>query len=90
MVQLEHRRWNGRFTEVLLYRSINDVFLRSGDDALSTNWFEITVVRGKPGEQLSHNSFITSHRLSADNIADVAQAGRGRWKIADSTGFRGW
>ena len=26
------------------------------------------------------NSCITNHRLSADNIAAVAQAGRGRWK----------
>jgi len=78
---LEHRHWNGRFTEVRLYRYINDVRLRDGDDALSANWFEITVVRAKTGEQLYHNSFITNHRLSADNVADVAQAGRGRWKI---------
>ena len=28
-----------------------------------------------------HNSFITHHRLRADNVAEVAQAGRGRWKI---------
>jgi len=25
--------------------------------------------------------FITNHRLSAENVAQVAQAGRGRWKI---------
>ena len=75
------RCWNGRFTEVTLYRYINDVLLRGGDDALSVNWFELTVVNAKTGEQLYHNSFITNHRLSADNIAAVAQAGRGRWKI---------
>jgi hypothetical protein len=38
-------------------------------------------VRAKTGEQLYPNSCITNHRLSADNVADVAQAGRGRWKI---------
>ena len=81
LAKLERRRWNGRFTEVLLYRYINDVLLRGGDDALSTNWFDLTVVSGKTGEQLYHNSWITNHRLSADNIAAVAQAGRGRWKI---------
>ena len=42
---------------------------------------EITVVNAKTGEQRYHNSFITNHRLSADNIVAVAQAGRGRWKI---------
>ncbi len=81
IAKLERRRWNGRFTEVMLYRYINDVLLRGGDDALAANWFEITVVSAKTGEQLYHNSFITNHRLSADNVADVAQAGRGRWKI---------
>ena len=81
MAERAGRCWNGRFTEVTLYRYINDVLLRGGDDALSVNWFELTVVNAKTGEQLYHNSFITNHRLSADNIAAVAQAGRGRWKI---------
>ena len=30
---------------------------------------------------LYHNSCITNHRLTADNVVAVAQAGRGRWKI---------
>ena len=80
MAVLERRQWHGRFTEVRRYRYINDVRLRDGDDALSVNWFAITVVKAKTGEQLYHNSFITDHRLHADNIADIAQAGRGRWK----------
>jgi hypothetical protein len=81
MAEYERRRWNGRFTEVTLVRYLNDVFLRSGDDALSVNWFEITVVHAKTGEQLYHNSCITNHRLTADNVVDVAQVSRGRWKI---------
>ena len=64
-----------------MVRYLNDVLLRSGDDALSVNWFEITVVNAKTGEQLYHNSCITNHRLTADNVVDVAQSGRGRWKI---------
>jgi hypothetical protein len=56
------------------------VCLRDGDEALSINWFEITVVNAKTGAQLYHNSFITPHRLHATNVAEVAQAGRGRWK----------
>ena len=77
----EGRRWNGRYTEATLVRYINDVLLRGGNAALSVHWFEITVVNTKTGEQLYHNSFITNHRLSADNIGAVAHAGRGRWKI---------
>jgi hypothetical protein len=73
--------WNGRFREVTKVRYINDVLLRSGDDALSVNWFDITVVNATTDEQLYHNSYITNHRLTADNVVDVAQSGRGRWKI---------
>jgi hypothetical protein len=48
---------------------------------LSVTWFEIAVVNAKTGEQLYHNSFITNHRVTVENVAEVAQAGRGRWKI---------
>jgi hypothetical protein len=77
----EEHHWNGRFREVTMVRYLNEVLLRRGDNALSVNWFEITVVHAKTGEQLYHNSCITNHRLTADNVVDVAQAGRGRWKI---------
>jgi hypothetical protein len=77
----ENRHWNGRFTEVSMYRALADVLLLDGKDALAVNWLEITVVNAKTGEQLYHNSFITNHRVTADNVAAMAQAGRGRWKI---------
>jgi hypothetical protein len=79
----ERRRWNGRFTEVTQYRFINDVLLQAGPHALSVNWCEVSVVNAKTGEQLYRNSFITNHRVTAENVAAVAQAGRGRWKIAN-------
>jgi hypothetical protein len=81
MAAYEGRHFNGRFTEVTMVRYINDVLLRSGNDALSVHWFDITVVHAKTGEQLYHNSCITNHRLTADNVVAVAQSGRGRWKI---------
>lgn len=78
---VERRRFNGRFPEVIMVRYLNDVLLKGGKDALSVNWLALTVVHAKTGEQLYYNSFITNHRLSADNVVEVAQAGRGRWKI---------
>jgi hypothetical protein len=75
------RHWNGRCTEVTLVRYLNDVLLRSGDDAVSVNWFDRTVVKAATGEQLYANSYITNHRLTADNVMDMAHAGRARWKI---------
>src|SRR5262249_53292940 len=75
------RHFNGRVTEVTVVRYSNEVRLRSGDDALSVNWFDLTVVNAKTGEHLYHNSCITHHRLTADNVVNMAQASRGRWKI---------
>ena len=80
MTQCEHRRRKGRVMEVALYRFINDVVLQDGKQPLSVHWVEITVVNAKTGEQLYYNTFITNHRLSTENVAQVAQAGRGRWK----------
>ena len=81
MATREEHHWNGRFTEVTRVRSLNEVLLRRGDDALAVHWCEITVVNAKTDEQLYHNSCITNHRLTANNVVAVAQSGRGRWKI---------
>ena len=74
----EQRCRKGRVTEVTLYRFINDVLLQDGKHARLVNWVEMTVINAKTGEQLYYNTFITNHRLSAENVAQVAQAGRGR------------
>ena len=79
----ERRHWHGRFTAVSRYRSRNDVLLLDGKEPLSVHGFAITVVNAKTGEPLSHNRLITNHRVTAENVAAVAQAGRGRWKIAN-------
>jgi hypothetical protein len=77
----EQRGRKGRVTEVTIYRFINEVLLQDGKHTRSVNWVEMTVINAKTGEQLYDNTFITNHRLSAENVAQVAQAGRGRWKI---------
>ena len=66
-------------------RSINDVLLRGGDEALSVNGCAITVVKATTGEPLYHHSCLSHHRLTADNVVHVAQASRGRWKITNET-----
>ena len=81
IAQCEQRQRKGRVTEVARYRFINDVLLQDGKQALAVNWVEITIANAKTGEQLYYNTFITNHRLSMENVAQVAQAGRGRWKI---------
>jgi hypothetical protein len=83
IAEYEGGHCNGRFTAGTMVRSIHDVLLRSGPDALSVHWVDITVVHATTGEQRYPNSGITNHRLTADNVVDVAQSGRGRWKSAN-------
>lgn len=47
---------------------------------LITNWCEV-IVTNLSGKKLYHNSFITDIPLHPDNVIDIVQAGRTRWKI---------
>ena len=81
MQAYEHRHFNGRFKEITQCRYLNNVLLKSGQDALSVNWLEMTTINAKTGEQLYYNSWITNHPLSEGNVVQIGQAGRGRWKV---------
>ncbi len=83
IAQCEQRRRKGRLTAVAIYRFINDVLLQDGKQVLAVHGVEMTVVNAKTGAQRYYPTFLTNHRLSAENVAQVAQAGRGRWKIAN-------
>ena len=62
------------------YRFLSDVPLRDGDYALKVNWFELTTTDGE-GRPIYHNAWITSHVITADGVARLAQAGRARWHV---------
>jgi hypothetical protein len=78
---LETRRKHGRITAITRYRYMTEVFLRGGPGSWAVKWLESTSVQATTGAPLSHHSFLTQHRLSADHGSQVAQAGRGRWTV---------
>ncbi len=55
--------------------------LRIGDDALTVNWAEITTANEADGEVLCHNSFVTNHKITGNNVEAVVAGGRCGWKI---------
>ena len=57
----------------------NNVPVRAGKDALRGNWVDLEIRRN--GKRTYHNSFFTSLKVTADNVAEIARAGRARWKI---------
>lgn len=74
------RRWTGRGYRYDTYRYLNELPLREGDDALLVNWCEL-ITTDETGKTLYHNSFVTDHRITDDNVKAIVQAGRTRWKI---------
>lgn len=75
------RRWNGKHGEIWRWQWVNQVPIRSGEDALLVNWCDLQITHEDSGEVLYHNSWATNHTLSADNVADICHFGRTRWKI---------
>lgn len=85
VAHLERRHHNGRFYERHVYRYVNQVPLRSGEDALTVNWCEVTITREQTGKPLYFNQFITNHPLDADTVASVVASGRARWKTENES-----
>jgi len=79
--QVTLRRFNGRFTEIIRCRFVEDVPLRGGEEALLVNWCEVTITHAKTGQQLYYNSFVTNHQLTAQTVVPIIDAGRARWKV---------
>jgi hypothetical protein len=79
--QVTLRRWNGRFTEIIICRFVEAVPLRGGEEALLVNWAEVTLTHSKTGEQLYYNTFVTNHQLTEQTVIPIVEAGRARWKI---------
>jgi len=73
-------RWNGRYREYWTYRFVNDVLLRNSADAMAVNWCELIITRADTQETCYHNSFITNHRITGQNVASIVSSGRARWK----------
>jgi hypothetical protein len=78
--QLSHQRWTGKHHETFSYRYANHLPIRDGDGALSVNWCEI-IITNHQGKALYKNSFVTNLLITDENVANLAVAGRTRWKI---------
>lgn len=75
------RVWTGTGHELRTYRFAHQLPLCTDPQSLLVDWCEITVVQEATGKVLYHNTFATSHELSAQTVRDTVVAGRSRWKI---------
>lgn len=77
---IERTRWDGKQRLTERYRYINQVPLRDSDDALMLNWCELSVTDSK-GKLVYKNAWATTHLITDENVAEIATAGRARWKV---------
>lgn len=80
VITVVQSRRTGKKSFTDTYRYVNQVPLRNSDDALMVNWCEL-VTTGAEGDVVFRNAWATSHRITANNVAALAAAGRARWKI---------
>ena len=77
---LERKHWTGRQHRIWRYRWANGVRLRNSDDSLNVNWVELTI-SDEDGKTTFHTACIGSHLVSEENVEELVQAARTRWKI---------
>ena len=74
------KRWTGKERLYYRYRFMNDVPLKEGKDALRVNWCEL-VILDKEGNERKRFGFATDYLITRENIVDLVECGRSRWKI---------
>jgi hypothetical protein len=79
------KRGKKRFTPT--YRWIEAVPLRDGNDAMTVSWLETAIAdaAGAGAAVTYRNSFVTDLPIKADNVVEIAGAGRARWKIENGS-----
>lgn len=77
---MQHHRKVGAKQFIDSYTYANGVPLRDSDDALLVNWCELRTTNVQ-GELVFCGSWATSHAITDANVAEIATAGRSRWKI---------
>jgi hypothetical protein len=78
--EVKRTQWTGKEHRTFRYRYINGVPLKDEENSIKVNWVEITITNEK-GDVTFHAAFITSHLITEENVAELVQAGRCRWKI---------
>jgi len=74
----------GKKRAIHRYRWLCGVPLRDGKDALAVNWFEIEIADAA-GKVTYRNSFITDLAITRENVGELTDCGRARWKIENET-----
>ena len=76
----EEKQGRANKQELWKYKFVNEVPINGNKDALKVNWVSIEVYN-KSNKKTYYNAFITNIEITQENVAQIAKAGRARWKI---------
>jgi hypothetical protein len=76
----QERHRHGKEWQLYNYRWKNQILLRDMEPSIETNWLELIITREKDQKIVFKNNWITDHLVSSNNIVEMAQAARTRWK----------
>lgn len=74
----------GQKGDITRVHFMNEVPLNGNKDAMLVNWIGVEVI-DKTGKITYQNAFVTNLDVTDKNVADIAAAGRARWKIENET-----
>ncbi len=77
---LQQKSWTGKEHRFYHYRWVNGIRLTGEKDSPVVNWVELHI-RSEKGKITYQNSWVTSHPISEQTVAEVVEAARCRWKI---------
>lgn len=81
IAEVEIERWKGKHRQVDTYRFYNQVPIKDGEKGvLEVNWCGIVTTDHK-GKVIYKNSFATNHKITRENVAQIVEDGRARWKV---------
>ena len=74
------RMHNGK-KQTLTYNWINGILLNANkEDNIEVNWCEL-IIMNSVGKQIHCFSFVTDLKIAQNNIEEIIEAGRTRWKV---------
>jgi len=77
----EAREWNGRFHIERRYKWINGIENRAGGENLKVNYLYFEIYSEEKDAVTYKSSWITNHAINRDNVQNMADCARARWKI---------
>ena len=77
---LETTQGHGAKRRRLTYRFVNGIPLTADPSPVPVNWVQL-VMLDDSGKITFRVEFVTSHPITAENVASLVDAGRCRWKI---------